>query len=180
MNWARIRTNFWPIFSSAVLLFLFCFAIYKLLHQTRELVDRVIAYDIARLETIFRDIQAKCDIIDFEYEKNYIDFLNVIKFVGSQLGPMNLMHPERWPGAYLNEKLTVQQKPYAVLETKNGYYIVPGDGVKLSNGTVIGKDIVLSRDSDIENLIERGVLKIGDFVLAAKLPTKGAYTKAQA
>ena len=63
------------------------------------------------------------------------------------------MYPEKWAGPYLQENPTVQSKVYEIVLTKNGYYIVPGTGVRLANGKIMGKDIVLTPQTDIDQVI---------------------------
>ncbi len=57
--------------------------------------------------------------------------------------------PEKWEGPYLNRNLVFEGKEYQVVRTNKGYFITPGEGVTLPNGTTIGKDIVLNETSDI-------------------------------
>ena len=47
----------------------------------------------------------------------------------------------------------MQHIPYQVVSTKKGYFVTPGDGVKLPNKKVIGKDIVLDQKADIEAMM---------------------------
>ncbi len=48
----------------------------------------------------------------------------------------------------------MQGKEYKIVRTDAGYFIVPGDDVQLPNGKVMGKDIILSEDSDIAALAQ--------------------------
>lgn len=132
-----------------ILLALLIMTMWVFIKYTPGYVDNVIADDIQKLHTIFDEIDQNCQILGFEHEKNYVDFLNVIKFAGSEVGSMNLIYPEHWKGPYLKDNPTAQEKYYQIVETKKGYYIAPGDGVKLANGKVIGKDIILNKNSDI-------------------------------
>lgn len=164
--------SYWPIFSSLILFTFFGFSFYKLFQQSRSIVDNVIAQDIKKLSRIFSDIEFNCNILSFKHEKNYIDFLNVTKFVGSEIGAMNLAKAQNWKGPYLKDNLSVQGYVYQIIKTKKGYYIVPGDGVKLSNKKIIGKDIILDQNSNIDELIANNILKIKDHVLAARVDMK--------
>jgi hypothetical protein len=122
--------------------------------QSQRMNDMIIADDVAHLAEILNTIHRECTIIDFEHQKNHIDFLNVISFEGSEVGPMNLAHPERWRGAYLKDNPTIQEKYYQVVRTKKGYFVVPGEGVQLSNGLIIGKDILFDEEADIQVMTE--------------------------
>lgn len=139
--------------------------------------DQVIDDHVALLRDIFIKIDAECEIINFEHQKNYIDFLNVVKFVGSEVGSMNLARPENWEGPYVDDNPTMQTKYYQIVRTFKGYYIVPGDGVALSNGKVIGKDIIFGEKTDIDALMKReDALKVDGHALAAYLPI-GKYKR---
>ena len=63
---------------------------------------------------------------------------------------MNLAYPEKWHGPYLERNPSVQGIEYQVVYTRKGYFITPGQGVKLPNGKIIGKDIILDENADIE------------------------------
>lgn len=81
---------------------------------------------------------------------------------------MNLVWPEKWAGPYVQDNPTIQSKKYEILKTKKGYYILPGTGVQLSNGMVMGKDIVITPETDIEELInaEHGLFYNGKALIA--------------
>jgi hypothetical protein len=127
---------------------------WQLYYQARQQTDEVIADDVTRLAHILRQIDETCKIINFKEEKTVIDFLNVVEFAGSDVGSMFLAHPERWQGPYLKENPSVQGIFYNILNSRQGYFVVPGDGVKLGNGMVIGKTLKLDKDSDIRTLMK--------------------------
>lgn len=122
-------------------------------------IDSVIANDILLLAEKLEQIHADCEIISFEHQKNFIDFLNVISFEGSEVGPLNLTYPKNWKGPYLKDNPTIQEIYYQVVKTKYGYFVVPGPNVRLSSGLVIGKDIIFDEDADIEKMIVDGQLR---------------------
>jgi hypothetical protein len=125
----------------------------RYLFQARVVNDELIADHIEQLKDIFRRIHVRCKITGFRNAKDQIDFLNVISFAGSVVGSMNVLEPQNWEGPYLSENLTMQGKEYQLIQTKKGYYIVPGDGVRLANGKIIGKTLLISPDSDIEPML---------------------------
>ena len=128
---------------------------------------------------VFQKIDQKGKILSFSQDKNYIDFLTVKKFSGSQVGPIMLMFPEKWEGPYIKDNPAIQEKLYQVIKTYKGYFIVPGDGVKLASLKVIGKDIVFDSNSDIESMIVAGgVLNSENRPLAAKIKiSEGSLTE---
>lgn len=142
-----------PLLTVIFFIVLIGIAVVNIPYTTKQYVGNLIADDIATLQDIFQHIDAQCTIIDFEYQKNPINFLNVKTFVGSEVGPMNLTHPERWEGPYLDDNPTMQEKEYQIVRTKKGYFITPGDGVILPNGKRIGVDIILDENADIEMMM---------------------------
>lgn len=69
---------------------------------------------------------------------------------------IELSHPENWRGPYLHKVLTLQGKPYELLKTKNGLYVVPGNGVKLPSGAVIGDTFSWCANTDMNALSQSG------------------------
>lgn len=148
-------TNFFlPIkFLGIVFIVFFMVIAFILLRRPFINADNSIHQDIQKLQLIFQEIQHDCYIYNFLHDKNYIDFLNVKSFVGREVGSMQLNFPQNWKGPYLDENLRVQNILYMILKNKQGYFIVPGDGVQLSNGIVIGKDLILDQNSDMKAII---------------------------
>jgi hypothetical protein len=125
----------------------------KYLHQVNQVNDASVAEHIEKLGALFKQINEHCKIIGFRRQKNYIDFLNVKAFEGSIVGSMSLEEPQNWKGPYLSESYTSGGREYQVVRAKRGYYILPGDGVRLANGKVIGKTLVIGPDSDVEQMM---------------------------
>lgn len=147
----KIKKNYLvTILIALLLIILLSITIWVTVYQSKTYIDKLIVDDMTKLNLIFNRINDKCGILGFEQQKNAVNFLNVEKFSGSQVGPMNLMYPEKWEGPYLVTNPTIQEKFYQVIKTKNGYYLAPGDDVKLSNGQIIGKDLVLNKNFDFE------------------------------
>lgn len=144
--------RFLPILTMFFFLLLLTIAVYRLYKNVSEVPSKLVAEHIEKLASIFKKIDETCGIDHFDEEKNRIDFLNVKSFVGSKVGSLTVQHPERWQGSYIDVNPTAQDKPYVVVKTSAGYYIAPGDGVKLSNGKIIGKDIVIDKNTDFEKL----------------------------
>ncbi len=152
------RRTLWIFAVSATLFALIAIAVGSLWYQAKVSTNNFIAHDVQTLEKIFRNIDESCGISSFKHEVNYVDFLTVGTFAGSEVGSMNLREPKNWHGPYVKDNPTIQTKLYQIIATPKGYFLAPGNGVRLSNGSVIGKDVVLNEQSDIPALIERGVL----------------------
>ncbi len=143
-----------PIVTATLLLGLLGIALQRYYKDSQTISSQLTAQTIEELAQIFKKIDDSCKIIDFEHEKNYVDFLTVEKFIGSEVGSMNLTYPEKWEGPYLRDNPTIQEKYFVIIDTPKGYYLAPGDGVKLANGKIIGTDLILDRNTDFEKLIQ--------------------------
>jgi hypothetical protein len=158
------------LISSGIFVFMFLLTFATFWYQARRRADVTIADDVVLLAHIFDHINKTAKIISFEHQKNYIDFLNVKSFVGSEVGPINLAYPDKWEGPYLKDNPTIQEKYYQVVHTNQGYFIVPGPGVKLFNGKIIGTDIMLDKNANIKAMMqEGGVLNFNDRPLAVQI-----------
>ncbi len=138
-------------------------------YRSEYVTGTIISQEVKRLSGIFQSIQQRCKIIGFDNQQNRINFLNVEKFVGSEVGPMNLQYPEKWEGPYLKDNPTIQTKEFMVVRTKQGYFVTPGNGVRLPSGKVIGKDIVFDESADIDQMIQDHLLVFKSRALAQKL-----------
>ena len=118
-------------------------------YRSDAVTGSIITQEVRRLADIFHKIDKQCKILGFDNQQNIINFLNVGTFTGSEVGPMNLGGNEKWEGPYVDDNPTIQSKEFMVVITDKGTFITPGNGVRLANGKVIGKDIVLSKDADI-------------------------------
>ena len=136
-------------------LLLFGATLYYFWGQARRAVNETITEQLSQLVATFGRIDDQCKILGFDLEKTPINFLNVKNFAGSEVGSMNLARPDKWQGPYLETNPTVEGKYYYILKTKKAYYIVPGDGVHLEDGKVLGKDIIITSQTDIEGLMKR-------------------------
>lgn len=164
-----------PIAIGSLLLVFFIWTLSTFWFETPVRAAGRIASDIAKLAAIFERIETECGIISFDYQANPINFLTIKKdgFVGSEVGSMNLAHPEKWQGPYLHDNLSVQQKEYQVVSTGKGYFIVPGHGVELPNGKTIGVDIKLDEKADIPAMMQnKDALMFEGKSLAAPLVTE--------
>jgi hypothetical protein len=159
-----------PVIVIAAAVFFVSITLMDTWYRAKDDVGMMIADEVIELRDIFHRIHATCVIIDFDNQKNLINFLNVEKFSGSEVGPMNLAHPEKWEGPYLKDNPTMQHIVYQVISTKKGYFITAGDGVQLPNKKIMGKDILLDKKTDIEAMIhDEDQLMYKDRPLAVRL-----------
>ena len=107
---------FAPWIAAVIFLSLFFIAIFNLLYESKVEVDHLVSTHIQQLEAIFQKIDQKCKILSFSQDKNYIDFLTVKEFSGSQVGPIMLMFPEKWEGPYIKDNPAIQEKLYQLIK----------------------------------------------------------------
>lgn len=173
-TWQGLRGGIKPVVILASFTVLFvAISLFNWRYRSREYDPAFIVKDLRQLQEIFISIDKDCKILGFDYVKNPINFLNVGTFKSSEVGPMNLGYPTNWKGPYVTDNLQVQNIEYQIIKTKKGLFITPGDGVILPNGKIIGKDLILDENSDIETLIhdDQALLYKGH-ELAAELPLK--------
>lgn len=164
-----IKDQYIPIISGIIFFGLFALSGIGLYFKTKRSVGLMIADDVARITTILQTINTTCRIIGFDRQQNIINFLNVGQFSGSEVGPVNLAYPQKWEGPYLTDNPTMQEKEYMVIKTHDGYFVTPGNGVRLPSGKIIGTDIILDEKVHIDALIKSGVLQFKGKALAAHL-----------
>lgn len=172
--------RWYPLVSIAIIIGLIAFSVATF--RSRKMRDKGVMFsqDIAHLACIFAQIDATAGIAGFDFQKNEINFLNIKKdgFVGSEVGSMNLIRPARWEGPYVNEVASLQEQNYMIVRTKQGYFIAPRDGVRLPNGKVVGTDIILDENADIESMMQDdSLLAYNGAPLAAKISISGTSSK---
>lgn len=161
---------FLPLIVGAGIVFFVAITFMDTIYHAKNDAGMMIARDVVKLRDIFHRIHKTCTIIDFDAQKNPINFLNVTKFSGSEVGPMNLVHPDKWEGPYLEENPTMYHIAYQVVSTKKGYFVTPGDGVTLPNKKVIGRDIILDQKAKIDDMMtDPQMLMYNSKPLAARL-----------
>lgn len=162
-----------PLLAAIVFGIFVIIAVMNTFITSKEYVADIIDHDVKMLAEVFKQIDEQCGILSFDYPKNPINFLNVAKFSTSELGPMNLIHPENWQGPYVKDTPRIQDKVYVIRKTAKGLFITPDDDIKLPNGKVIGKDIILDEKADIAAMMnDETQLKFKDKVFAAPLEIK--------
>jgi hypothetical protein len=156
--------------TGSVILGLLVVTFVNFFYRSDVVSSTIITQEVKRLADIFQTIHEQCTISGFDNQQNIINFLNVEQFTGSEVGPMNLVRPEKWQGPYVDDNPTIQSKEFMVVKTDSGLFITPGNGVRLPNGKVVGKDIVLSKDADIAAMMQdSNALHFKDKALAQKL-----------
>lgn len=167
------------VIAFSVVMVLIGISFFNAQYQAKNDKGIIIAQDVIVLRDAFHKIHKDCIIIDFDDQKNSINFLNVVKFTGSEVGPMNLTYPEKWQGPYMQDNPTIDHIAYQVVSTNDGYFITPGDGVTLPNNKIVGKDIVLDKKANISAMAKDAhLLSYKDKPLAVRLDL-GSASKVQ-
>lgn len=168
------RRNYYRIIAIGSLLFLILIFLisWQFLSKVKKSSKEKMAENIEYLANIFSSINECCGIVGFERDKTYIDFLNVKNFVGAQVGGMVLKNPENWQGPYLSKSPKSQDKEFQIVKARDGYFIIPGDGVAVTNGKVINKTVEINEGKDVTPLInyEDGLRTRQGKALAKKIP----------
>lgn len=151
-----VSVKYFSVFSSTLLLLLLAVFIVRVINNKPYFMASVINEDLAKLSKILHKIDAECNIMNVTQERGVIDFLTVEKFLGSEVGCLNLAFPEKWKGPYLKNTPRLSGRCYEIVSVDEGYFIVPGNGVSLPNGMVLGRDIKLSHKISLKKLIADG------------------------
>lgn len=146
--------------------------LWQLYVEAKRTASRTIREHVAEIAQALSAIDAECGIIEIAHDRNYIDFLSVGQFSGARVGPLKLKNPEKWRGPYLQTTPLIQEKMYELIRMKDGFAVVPGNGVQLANGKIIGKDIVFDRSGDIDTFLtaETGLEFEGKPLIAKFIP----------
>lgn len=116
----KLRRYFLPVSIAFVAILFIGISFFDTLYRAKDDAGMMIATEVIRLRDILHRIHKTCEIIDFDAQKNPINFLNVARFTGSEVGPMNLVHPDKWEGPYLQDNPTLYTIPYQVVSNKEG------------------------------------------------------------
>lgn len=167
----KVRSNLVPLVVGVFCILLVIGVSRHFLTQVRNEEDHGIVMAIEKLQAIFNRINQSAQIVSFRGQKAPINFLTVRSFAGSSVGPLQLAHPDLWEGPYLTEPFEVQDKECQLVATKKGVYIVPGDGIRLANGKIIGDTLRFAEDTDIDAMMadHAQLLSSSSKPLAAKL-----------
>lgn len=148
--------RYFPVISTLFFAFIVFVFVIRVFYSRPRIVSAIIEDDIKLITLALEKIDAKCNILSVEDDYNEIDFLNVKSFSGSQVGPINLAYADRWEGPYLRVNPTLQEKFYEIVKAKDGLFIMPGRGVRLPNGLVVGEDFKVTSETEVATLTEKG------------------------
>jgi hypothetical protein len=154
-RWLFVQKHF-VVFSVTLLSLLLAVFFFRVFYSRSYVMVSVLKEDLTNIEKILGQIDKDCNILSIRSGRAAIDFLTVEKFAGSTVGCINLAYPKRWKGAYVQQNPSVQSRPYEIFHVRDGYFVLPGYGVTLPNGLVMGKDIIISSTSQISMMLQTG------------------------
>ena len=158
-----------PILSVLALSAFASFFIYRQFSSGPRFVARIVHRDIELVVNTLAKIDEQCSILSFDGDQNKLDFFTVKEFTGSEVGSLHLAHPQMWQGPYLHDNPQIQGKEYQFCKTREGLFVVPGDGVNLPNEYVV--DGRALRDKFMGELTAKGGhLHFDGLSFAKKLP----------
>lgn len=161
------------MFSSIILVTLLALFVFKIVYQRSYYLSTVIEQDVTRIAKVLARVDKECSILKIKSGRTAINFLNVKDFVGPCVGGMHLAYPKKWSGPYLSVNPTYQQQFYELVQTYEGLFIIPGYGIKLPNGLVMGKDVVINFDTSLLKMLAvGGVLNDGKGVFGLQLNSR--------
>jgi len=169
----RFDKKTFPIFSVLFLGLIVVYFVWR--HKANAPFNNaiIITSDVAAIVKVLKNIDESCSILSIKYERSRINFLNVEKFIGSEVGSLNLAYPKNWKGPYLKDNPTLQGKFYEMVHGRDGYFILPGDKVVLPNKKVMGVDVVVGKHVDINPMFQKdGALYYRDTALGVKVSFK--------
>jgi len=137
--------------TTLLVLFVGCFTL-RVFFTRPHMIAALIEDDIKQIVLMMKKIDARCSILNISSGREKVNFLTVKSFSPktSQVGPLNLAHPKNWEGPYLHIDPTFQEKHYEIVMARDGLYVLPGQGVTLPNGLVLGKDFLVNRWTPVE------------------------------
>ena len=153
--WPSVR-RYIPHLAITVLTIMVAVLVVRSLHNKPEFTAAMLSHDLRTIEMALHQIDASCDILSLDRDRIHVDFLTVASFHSSEVGGINLGRPENWEGPYVPDNPALQGKVYEVVTVDQGVFLTPGDGVELPNGLVMGRDVVITPETNISELLNEG------------------------
>ena len=165
--------KYFVVFSSTLLTLMLLVALFKVYYNKPYFTASLINNDIKIVHEALHTIDKKCNILRFNSRRVILDFFTVRTFDGSVIGGVSLAYPKKWQEPVLHNNPIIQQKFYEVVRAQDGFFVVPGEGVELPTGLVMGKDLVIKRQTQVEPMLKpNGKLFFKGIELAKKIQFK--------
>lgn len=165
--------KYFIVFSSTVLALMLIISLFKVYYNKPYFTASLIGNDVKIVHDALHSIDKRCNILRFNNRRVILDFFTVSSFDGSVIGGVSLAYPKKWTKAVLHRNPIIQQKFYEVVRAQDGFFVVPGEGVTLPTGLVMGKDVVIKRQTQVGPMIRPdGKLFFKGIKLAKRLQFK--------
>lgn len=117
---------------------------------------RLIQGDLNRIAQAVHALDRDCGIKNMRTGRYPLMPLTQYAWPSGQLHGMSVARPENWRGPYLPKVIALQGKPYELLKTNSSLYVVPGNGVTLPSGAIIGDTFSWCANTDVNALSQSG------------------------
>lgn len=169
--YTRFFKKYFVVFSSVFLLSLLAIFFIYVYKSKSQVLSSVIRNDFQEITRVLQHVDEQCNILAIKGGHVVLDFFTIKAFVGSEIGGMNLAHPKNWHGPYFRRNPTIKGIFYELIQAADGFFIIPGKGVKLPNGLMFGKDIIINRQINVLPMLQPGgKLHHKETSFAAKIP----------
>ena len=118
--------------------------------------ERQVHKDLQHIARAVTAMDKDCRIVDMRVGIHLLTPLTQKLVSEHELSNTVFKYPENWRGAYLAKMPLIQGKPYQLLKTDKGLFVVPGSGVVLPNGMMVGRDIIWQAQTDVAALTRSG------------------------
>jgi len=173
----RILAPFVLYVGSMIMLLLMglCFAF--LFMNYPSLKTRLVRRDMQRIVRALYQVDRYCHIETVTPGLHPLNFLTLPRPTERDFCGIELEFPKQWTGPYFSEVPVLDNTPYQLLKTEKGLFLVPGNGVRLPNGNVIGIDIVWHYTTEVAALAQQGGALWYDGIPLARHIPYGHYIK---
>lgn len=146
-----------PFFVVLVTTSLIMLASLRTIYRTSDFTAAIISNDLSCIAHALTKLHTSCTIVSFEREHSPLDFLTMPSLpTFAKNKHLTVAQPEKWRGPYLTEIPTVQGKAYEICRAYDGYFLIPGRGVQLPNGLVMGVDLIITPEILVAPLLSTG------------------------
>lgn len=118
---------------------------------------RIIDHEISAIVRILEKIDKDAAIVSIDTSHDAeLDIFQTESLKRAKIGPLTVEYPENWKGPYANRTARYRGECYQIVRARDGYFVIPGDGVTLPNGLTVGKDIVINDEQDAAPFLRDG------------------------
>jgi len=124
--------------------------------QSSEWNAGTVRADLSHLEEALKNFDGDCGIQEVLSGGHSLLFLTQTARPTDAFAAFKLANENTWRGPYIHKVPVAQGYPYMLLKTNKGLFIVPGEGVRLPKGSILGKEFFLTAESNLKALSAAG------------------------